>query len=69
MCTIDTGVLGQVSLYPDHPSPFVDFNTEHRCRYFEDVRIWAERNQLPDRTPGVFLRPPGKGDRVFEGVP
>ncbi|KAL2784373.1 hypothetical protein BJX66DRAFT_88740 [Aspergillus keveii] len=69
MCTIDKGVLGQVSLYPDHPSPFVDFNTEHRCRNFEDVRIWAERNQLPERTPGDFLRPPGKGDRVFEGVP
>ncbi|KAL3488371.1 hypothetical protein BJX62DRAFT_179584 [Aspergillus germanicus] len=66
MCTIDKGVLGQVWLYPDHPSPFVDFNTEHRCQNFEDIRIWAERNQLPEETPGDFLR---VWDRVFEGVP
>ncbi|KAL2836748.1 hypothetical protein BJX68DRAFT_259815 [Aspergillus pseudodeflectus] len=69
MCTIDTGVIGQVWLYPDHPSPFVDFKTEHRCKNFEDVRIWAERNQLPEKTPGDFLRPPRVGDRVFDAVP
>ncbi|KAJ0419645.1 hypothetical protein BJY00DRAFT_302040 [Aspergillus carlsbadensis] len=69
ICTIDTGVLGQIWLYPEHPSPFVDFNTEHRCRNFEDIRIWAEMNQLPERTPVDFLKPPGVGDRVFEGVP
>jgi hypothetical protein len=68
MCTIDTGILGLVWLYPDHPSPFVDFNTEHRCRNFEDIRLWAEKNQLPETTPADFLRPPGAGDGVFEGV-
>jgi hypothetical protein len=55
MCTIDTGVLGQVSLYPDHPSPFVDFNTERRCRNFEDVRIWPERNQVAGEDAGGFF--------------
>ncbi|KAL5341429.1 hypothetical protein BJX70DRAFT_358731 [Aspergillus crustosus] len=69
MCTIDIGVLGQVWIHPDEPSPFVDFNTDHRCRNFEDVRAWAERNQLPGDTPVGFLRMPGEGDRVFSEVP
>ncbi|KAL3449134.1 hypothetical protein BJX65DRAFT_294668 [Aspergillus insuetus] len=58
ICTIDTG----------HPSPFVDFNTEHRCRNFEDIRVRAESNQLPKKTPRDFLRPPGAEDRVFHRV-
>ncbi|KAL4948031.1 hypothetical protein BDW69DRAFT_203833 [Aspergillus filifer] len=69
MCTIDVGVLGQVWIHPDHPSPFVDFNTEHRCRNFEDIREWAERNQLPEHPPMDFLKPPGEGDRIYEVVP
>ncbi|KAL4879877.1 hypothetical protein BJY04DRAFT_219684 [Aspergillus karnatakaensis] len=69
MCTIDVGVLGQVWIHPDNPSPFVDFNTEHQCRNFEDIRQWAERNQLPVETPGDFLRPPLEGQRVLSEVP
>ncbi|KAL4734936.1 hypothetical protein BDV11DRAFT_212378 [Aspergillus similis] len=76
MCTIDVGVLGQVWIHPDHPSPFVDFNTEHVCRNFEDIRAWAERNQLPlpahghgtDGAPADFLVPPRK-DRILSEVP
>ncbi|KAL4748752.1 hypothetical protein BDW72DRAFT_195494 [Aspergillus terricola var. indicus] len=76
MCTIDVGVLGQVWIHPDRPSPFVDFNTEHVCRNFEDIRAWAERNQLPlpahghgaDDAPADFLVPPRK-DRVLSHVP
>ncbi|KAL4974647.1 hypothetical protein BDW66DRAFT_161082 [Aspergillus desertorum] len=76
MCTIDVGVLGQVWIHPDHPSPFVDFNTEHVCRNFEDIRAWAEKNQLPlpahghgaNDAPGDFLVPP-REDSVLSGVP
>ncbi|KAL4758356.1 oxidase ustYa family protein [Aspergillus foveolatus] len=76
MCTIDVGVLGQVWVHPNHPSPFVDFNTEHVCRNFEDIREWAERNQLPlpahghgaDGAPADFLVPPQK-DKVMSEVP
>jgi hypothetical protein len=76
MCTIDVGVLGQVWIHPDHPSPFVDFNTEHVCRNFEDIREWAERSQLPlpahghgaDGAPADFLVPPRK-DKVLSEVP
>ncbi|KAL4779836.1 hypothetical protein BJX76DRAFT_351455 [Aspergillus varians] len=69
MCTIDVGVLGQVWVHPDRPSAFVDFNTEHQCRNFEDIRAWAERNQLPADTPRDFLQPPRVGDRVYSEIP
>ena len=69
MCTTDVGVFGQVWLYPDHPEPFVDFNTQHRCRNFEGIRQWAERNQLPEEVPSDFLEPPKVGDRIFSEVP
>ncbi|GCB21438.1 naringenin,2-oxoglutarate 3-dioxygenase [Aspergillus awamori] len=65
MCTVDVGVLGQVWVHPDHPEPFVDFNTEHKCRNFEEIRDWAQRNQLPETVPNDFLQPPKIGDRVF----
>ncbi|GLB11104.1 hypothetical protein AtubIFM57258_007523 [Aspergillus tubingensis] len=69
MCTVDVGVLGQVWVHPDHPEPFVDFNTEHKCRNFEEIREWAERNQLPEAVPNDFLQPPKIGDRVYEEIP
>ncbi|KAL3472263.1 hypothetical protein BJX99DRAFT_9003 [Aspergillus californicus] len=69
MCTVDVGVLGQVWIHPAHPSPFLDFNTEHQCRNFEDIRAWAERNQLPEDTPVDFLRPPGVGDMISDVIP
>lgn len=69
MCTVDVGVLGQVWVHPDHPEPFVDFNTEHKCRNFEEIREWAQRNQLPETVPNDFLQPPKIGDRVYEEIP
>ena len=69
MCTVDVGVLGQVWVHPDHPEPFVDFNTEHKYRNFEEIREWAERNQLPEAVPNDFLQPPKIGDRVYEEIP
>ncbi|KAJ4359768.1 uncharacterized protein N0V89_000324 [Didymosphaeria variabile] len=73
MCTVDIGVLGQVWYQPEGkaPEPFVDFNTVHKCRNFEDVRGWAERHQLPPAkdTPVDFLELPREGDRVWTEVP
>lgn len=60
MCTVDTGVLGQVWVYPDKPEPFVDFNTKHTCKNFEAIREWAEGRQLPEDPPEDFLERPGK---------
>ncbi|CAG7922007.1 unnamed protein product [Penicillium olsonii] len=69
MCTVDTGVLGQIWIYPDSPEPYVDFNTRHRCKNFEDVRGWAEKNQLPQDPPSDFLQPPVEGDRIYNEMP
>ena len=67
MCTVDTGVLGQVWVYPEHPEPFVDFNTKHTCKNFEAIRAWAEVRQLPEKTPADFLEGPS-GD-IWSEIP
>ncbi|KAJ4393846.1 hypothetical protein N0V93_003061 [Gnomoniopsis smithogilvyi] len=48
MCNVDTGVLGQVWYHPEQPEAFPDFNTKHTCKNYEDIRIWAEKNQEPE---------------------
>lgn len=73
MCTVDVGVLGQVWYQPPGkpPAPFVDFNTVHKCRNFEEVRKWAGEHQLPPAgdVPEDFLELPREGDRVWTEVP
>lgn len=69
MCSVDIGVLGQVWVHPENPEPFVDFNTQHKCRNFEAIRQWAERNQLPETVPQDFLQPPKIEDRVYNEIP
>ncbi|KAL9619245.1 MAG: hypothetical protein Q9160_006097 [Pyrenula sp. 1 TL-2023] len=69
MCTLDVGVLGQVWWNPPAPMAYPDFDTRHKCRNFEAVRDWAERNQAPADTPMDYLVPPKEGDRVFEEIP
>ncbi|KFY67880.1 hypothetical protein V496_01370 [Pseudogymnoascus sp. VKM F-4515 (FW-2607)] len=69
MCTVDIGVLGQVWTYPETPQPFVDFNTRHMCRNFEEVRKWAEEKQISEQVPLDYLQPPKSGDTVYTGIP
>ena len=72
MCTVDIGVLGQVWFQPNAtkaPEAFVDFNTVHVCRNFEDVRRWAEEHQMPAEVPEDFLEPPREGDRIYRTIP
>ncbi|CAG8886326.1 unnamed protein product [Penicillium egyptiacum] len=64
-----SGVLGQVWIYPENPEPYVDFNTQHRCKNFEAIRRWAEENQLPQNPPADFLQPPSEGDRIYGQMP
>ncbi|BDD63680.1 hypothetical protein MAP00_008548 [Monascus purpureus] len=42
---------------------------DHRCRNFEEVRRWAEENQLSENVPDDFLARPKRGDRVYEEIP
>ena len=69
MCTVDTGMLGQVWIYPDNPEPYVEFNTQHRCKNFDEIRGWAEANQLPEDPPVDFLEPPAPGDMICKEMP
>lgn len=69
MCTVDVGMLGQVWWDPKEPKPFVDFNTKHVCRNFEDIRRWAEVRQLPEVVAEGFLEGPGAGTKVWEKIP
>jgi hypothetical protein len=73
MCTVDIGVLGQVWYQPpeEAPQPFVDFNTVHKCRNFDNIRDWAEKHQLPPvvEIPDDFLEMPKDGDRIWHTVP
>jgi hypothetical protein len=69
MCTIDTGVLGQVWWNKEAPTAFPDFNTRHMCRNFEGVRMWAFEGQAPVDVPRDWLMPPGSLEDVFEEMP
>lgn len=70
MCTVDIGVLGQVWWNKEVPTAFPDFNTQHTCRNFEDVREWAEKHQAPkvEDLPPDYLLPP-KSEDVLETMP
>jgi len=46
MCNIDTGVLGQVWYNPENPAAFPDFNTNHKCKNYEEVKKWAGSIQV-----------------------
>lgn len=72
MCTADVGVFGQVWYRPlgeKGIESFVDFNTNHKCRNYEDIRRWAEVRQLPKDVPKDFLMPPGPEVKIHDGVP
>lgn len=60
MCNVDTGLLGQVWVYPDEPMAFPVFNTQHVCKNYDDVREWARKLQAPPlgQTPRDYLELP-----------
>lgn len=69
MCKPDLGFLGQVWYNTSSPSPFVDFNTQHRCRNYQSLRQWAEVRQLPEKVAADFLQPPNAGDLIYDEIP
>jgi hypothetical protein len=69
MCTVDTGVLGQVWWNQERPQAYVDFNTRHKCKNFDAIRQWAEDRQLPEDVPPDFLQRPKEGDTVYKSIP
>ncbi|EFQ91715.1 hypothetical protein CFE70_007643 [Pyrenophora teres f. teres 0-1] len=75
MCNPDVGVFGQVWWQPggeSEPTPFVDFNSKHRCRDFEAIREWAEAHQLPPEATvnmSRFYERPKPGDFISPEIP
>jgi hypothetical protein len=71
MCTVDTGVLGQVWWNPEMPTAFVDFNTDHKCKNFEAIRQWAEEHQLPpeEELPPDYLEPVTEDTHIWDEIP
>lgn len=67
MCTVDTGVLGQVWWNTSAPKPFVDFNTVHQCKNFDAIRQFAEKRQLPEHMADDSLEKPS--GRVWAEIP
>lgn len=59
MCDVDTGVFGAVWYgNVSDPMPFVDFNTRHTCKNFNDVREWAMKRQTPEELPDDYWEMP-----------
>ncbi len=69
MCTVDIGVLGQVWWNRDQPTAYPDFNTQHKCRNFEEVRQWAFEHQAPEDVPEDYLKWPMSVEDVYETMP
>jgi hypothetical protein len=46
--------------------PFVDFNTKHKCKNFEDIRAWAEMHQMTEGEGRVEFR---DGDMLLNSIP
>lgn len=70
MCSMDFGVFGSVWVRNNtHLRPFVDFNTEHVCRNFDDIRAWAEVRQIPEDPPDDFIEEPGEDVKILDEFP
>ena len=65
MCTADTG-LHPFLWAGNPPHVFPDFNREHKCKNFEAIREWAEKNQ---GTYGELDIVPRQEELVLEEVP
>lgn len=65
MCMMDIGVFGFVWVgNHSDPEPFIDSNTKHICRNFEEIRAWAEEHQMPTTLPEEFWEMPGEDVNV-----
>ena len=64
MCTFDTSVFGQ--WWVKDVGPFVDFNTDHRCKNFADYRDWFRERALGAHGGLVKFR---DGDVLLPDVP
>jgi hypothetical protein len=71
MCFPDIGVFGSVWVRNGtHIRPFVDFNTEHMCMNFDQIREWAQERQIAEEVPPDFMEDPElEGREILEEFP
>jgi hypothetical protein len=72
MCNLDTTVSGAVwmNLHDDPKNEtfiFAKLNLQQKCKNFNDVRDWVEKNQLPAKqdAPADFIAPRQVEDHVY----
>jgi len=69
MCDVDIGVFGAVWYNASDPRPFVDFNTKHVCKNFDDVRNWATVHQSAEDLPDDYWEDPGPDVIIRPDIP
>ena len=67
MCTADTGVHPFI-LVGNPPLVFPDFNREHKCKNFNDIRAWAEEHQ-GDFDEETRFHTPLEGELILDEAP
>ena len=69
-CDLDIGTFGQVWIRHPKVRPWVDFNTKHTCRNFEDIRAWNEENQVQlDKLPEDWWEMPSGDVEILDSAP
>ena len=48
MCVPDTGVFGQVWVDNLPEKVFVDFDTDHKCKNFWEIKDWVTKHQVTE---------------------
>jgi Mycotoxin biosynthesis protein UstYa len=72
MCFPNIGVFGSHWVRNRaHLRPFVDFNTEHVCRNWDDIQLWAKVRQVPadDVIPRDYVKGPNRDTNILDGFP
>jgi hypothetical protein len=66
MCSADTGLLGMVWI--EGGGTFVDFfDTNHKCKNYDDIRQWAEDHQFWPTSEDTLEKRPG--DIILPEIP
>ena len=68
MCQPDTGVFGQYWVKETNEL-FVDFNTKHKCKNFDDLKEWVAEHQVDPRKYGMLEVEQRPGDIVLDRIP
>ena len=68
MCNMDISMAGTV--WVNQTNPFIpDFHRKHVCVNFDDIRAWAERNQVPKHIPDDYIQLPEGVVMISESAP